>query len=149
MRIISWISDVENPPGRWSPPRDRSHSVSADRCCLPLCQSAASCGSSPSTRRTRSSAGPPVILNGGETKQTHLNNKIMKNWKVVFLFLYATYLPEMEAVVRCECDQSALPGNKKNPGLFKVKMIQGDFFHWYPPKKLKYGKPRLGESTLT
>ena len=25
--------------------------------------------------------------------------------------------------------------------------IRGDFFHWYPPKK--YGKPRLGESTLT
>ena len=23
------------------------------------------------------------------------------------------------------------------------------FFHWYPPKKLKYGNPRLGESTLT
>ena len=23
------------------------------------------------------------------------------------------------------------------------------FSHWYPPKKLKYGKPRLGESTLT
>ena len=23
------------------------------------------------------------------------------------------------------------------------------FFQWYPPKKLKYGKPRLGESTLT
>ena len=28
-------------------------------------------------------------------------------------------------------------------------IIQGDFFHWYPPKKLKYGKPRLGESTST
>ena len=26
--------------------------------------------------------------------------------------------------------------------------IQGDFFR-YPPKKLKYGEPRLGESTLT
>ena len=26
--------------------------------------------------------------------------------------------------------------------------IQGVFFHWYPPKKLKYGKPRLGESML-
>ena len=25
----------------------------------------------------------------------------------------------------------------------------GCFFHWYPPKKLNYGKPRLGESTLT
>ena len=25
----------------------------------------------------------------------------------------------------------------------------GCFFHWYPSKKLKYGKPRLGESTLT
>ena len=23
------------------------------------------------------------------------------------------------------------------------------FSYWYPPKKLKYGKPRLGESTLT
>ena len=23
------------------------------------------------------------------------------------------------------------------------------FFHWYPPKKLEYGKPRLGESTMT
>ena len=23
------------------------------------------------------------------------------------------------------------------------------FLNWYPPKKLKYGKPRLGESTLT
>ena len=23
------------------------------------------------------------------------------------------------------------------------------FFNWYPLKKLKYGKPRLGESTLT
>ena len=25
----------------------------------------------------------------------------------------------------------------------------GCFFHWYPPKKLMYGKPRLGESMLT
>ena len=25
----------------------------------------------------------------------------------------------------------------------------GCFFNWYPPKKVKYGKPRLGESTLT
>ena len=25
----------------------------------------------------------------------------------------------------------------------------GCFFNWYPPKKLKYGKPRLGESTAS
>ena len=25
----------------------------------------------------------------------------------------------------------------------------GCFFNWYPSKKLKYGKPRLGESTAT
>ena len=31
----------------------------------------------------------------------------------------------------------------------RMMILQGDFFHWYPPKKLKYGKPRLGESTLT
>ena len=30
-----------------------------------------------------------------------------------------------------------------------IYMLQGDFFHWYPPKKLKFGKPRLGESSLT
>ena len=31
-----------------------------------------------------------------------------------------------------------------------LSIIQGVFFlHWYPPKKLKYGKPRLGVSTLT
>ena len=30
-----------------------------------------------------------------------------------------------------------------------VGYIQGVFFHWASPKKLKYGKPRLGESTLT
>ena len=27
--------------------------------------------------------------------------------------------------------------------------ITGCFFNWYPPKQLKYVKPRLGESTLT
>ena len=36
--------------------------------------------------------------------------------------------------------------------IFKAALMAVDtgcFFHWYPPKKLKYGKPRLGESTLT
>ena len=27
--------------------------------------------------------------------------------------------------------------------------LTGCFFNWYPPKKLKYVKPRLAESTLT
>ena len=27
-------------------------------------------------------------------------------------------------------------------------VLQGDFFNWYPPKKLKYVKPKLGVSTL-
>ena len=30
----------------------------------------------------------------------------------------------------------------------KNNLVQGVFFHWASPKKLKYGKPRLGESTL-
>ena len=30
-----------------------------------------------------------------------------------------------------------------------IRYVLGDLFPWYPPKKLKYGKPRLGESTLT
>ena len=33
---------------------------------------------------------------------------------------------------------------------YSGRSYTGCFFsHWYPPKKLKYGKPRLGESTLT
>ena len=33
--------------------------------------------------------------------------------------------------------------------MLEIVIVQGDFFHWYPTKKLKYGKPRLDESTLT
>ena len=33
--------------------------------------------------------------------------------------------------------------------IYTIFNLQGVFFRWYPPKKLKYGKPRLGESTLT
>ena len=36
-----------------------------------------------------------------------------------------------------------------NTALYGIQYIQGVFLNWYPPKKLKYGKPRLGESTLT
>ena len=35
------------------------------------------------------------------------------------------------------------------PAFNFISHIQGVFFHWYPPKRLKYGKSRLGESTLT
>ena len=38
-----------------------------------------------------------------------------------------------------------IDGNK----MFDCYDHTGSFFDWYPPKKLKYGKPRLGESTLT
>ena len=33
--------------------------------------------------------------------------------------------------------------------LISLDVVQGVFLNWYPPKKLKYGKPRIGESTLT
>ena len=38
--------------------------------------------------------------------------------------------------------------NMRNMRNTKYK-IQGVFLRWASPKKLKYGKPRLGESTLT
>ena len=41
------------------------------------------------------------------------------------------------------------PKKKQFFGSVVLPIIQGVFFNWYPPKKLKYGKPRLGESTLT
>ena len=33
--------------------------------------------------------------------------------------------------------------------LTHLSIFTGCFFNWYPPKKLKYGKPGLGESTAT
>ena len=46
--------------------------------------------------------------------------------------------------------QSFYGNSSKLPGLVVLKdHIQGVFLNWYPPKKLKYVKPRLGESTLT
>ena len=32
-----------------------------------------------------------------------------------------------------------------NPYMYIYRVF---FFHWYPPKKFKYEKPRLDESTL-
>ena len=32
---------------------------------------------------------------------------------------------------------------------WRKTFIPGNFFHRYPPKKIKYGKPRFGEYTLT
>ena len=32
-----------------------------------------------------------------------------------------TYLPQMEAVIRCECDQSALSRDKQNPEESQLK----------------------------
>ena len=143
MWIISWTSYIPNPPGRWSLPRDRNHGVSADRCCPPPSQSAASCASSPDTRRTQSSACPPEVLSDGATKQIHL--KASKSQKMPeknkYFQFFTTYLPEMEAVIGCECDQSALPRNKKDPGWnwisheFKALSIEfmlivSKLYHW-------------------
>ena len=33
--------------------------------------------------------------------------------------------------------------------LFSISLVQGDFLHWVSSEKLKYRKPRFGESTLT
>ena len=46
-------------------------------------------------------------------------------------------------------DTIAICNGHKNMNMLLNDMIQGVFFNWYPPKKLKYGKPRLGVSTLT
>ena len=36
-----------------------------------------------------------------------------------------------------------------NLNFWGLPPLQGVFLHWASPKKLKYGEPRLGESTLT
>ena len=54
--------------------------------------------------------------------------------------------------VCCVCDQvhflaAFAPNlhNRQEPQIFYKIQV---FSHWYPPKKLKYGQPRVGESTL-
>ena len=47
-------------------------------------------------------------------------------------------------IFQCESIKQYIYGYGTN-----LLKIQGGFFHWYPPKKLKYGKHRFDESTLT
>ena len=51
---------------------------------------------------------------------------------------------EVLLIVRCNYNVFRI----LNYNVFVIFELQGVFFHWYPPKKLKLGKPRLGESTL-
>ena len=53
------------------------------------------------------------------------------------------------APVRVKPNLEAEDLNKTKLILFFTRYIQGVFLHWASPKKLKYGKPRLGESTST
>ena len=39
-------------------------------------------------------------------------------------------------------------GMSTKPFNSQILIVQGVFCDWCPPKKLKYGKPRLGESEL-
>ena len=54
--------------------------------------------------------------------------------------LFSMY-PSLEGIVRHIRQQLHI--------VSKIPNIQGVFSHWASPKTLKYGKPRLGESTLT
>ena len=44
---------------------------------------------------------------------------------------------------------SVTPHSELYWGVRPCDQIQGVFLHWASPKKLKYGKPKLGESRLT
>ena len=59
----------------------------------------------------------------------------------VSIILFLTIIVIMNIIVIC--------GNIFIIIMIVMIVIQGVSFNWYPPKKLKYGKPRLGKSTLT
>ena len=60
--------------------------------------------------------------------------------KTTFLDVWTNPIPNKYSVHTCDAGRWN--------GAY-ILIIQGVFFTGYPPKKLKYGKPRLGESTLT
>ena len=58
------------------------------------------------------------------------------------------------ALVWANCQSARLSGpgwnrHRHHKTIIMTIITTGCFFSWYPPKKLKYGKPRVGESTLT
>ena len=58
------------------------------------------------------------------------------------------YPSQLTQLTRAQVQFNAKPRNTRQRN--EVYNIYRVFFsHWYSPKKLKYGKPRLGESTLT
>ena len=108
------------------------------------------------------SMGPPFLLIEGEGSQ---------QGKVGFTPLYPAVNPTPHC---CQCRTDVklkfLVGNNLQPpgplsllilptsngngvsrlrNMCQLNIYTGCFFHWYPPNKLKFGKPRLGESTLT
>ena len=56
------------------------------------------------------------------------------------------------SILLCHFEPNLLLVGSHQASFLQVKLFSSYrvfFFHWASPKKLKYGKPRLGESTLT
>ena len=70
--------------------------------------------------------------NNKVTKINHTKKTQTSWWTDGMTTLVASSLPQV------------LKRGKDNIDTYRVF-----FFNWYPPKMLKYGKPRLGESTAT
>ena len=49
---------------------------------------------------------------------------------------------------RANCRSHAEEEKKTSEKWNQLSIVQVDFFHWYPPEKLKYGKSRLGVSRM-
>ena len=82
-----------------------------------------------------------VIRNGapkGRLAVHHLGIPMIK-----MTIMLRTAMIKMTIILICCNDIDGEDNNNVND------YYTGCFFNWYPPKKLKYVKPRLGESTLT
>ena len=62
----------------------------------------------------------------------------------MYTILYYTYI-----VYSINCISTMRIYNHHDHQEPSIMQVQGVFSNWYPPKTLKYGKPRLGVSTLT
>ena len=88
----------------------------------------------------------PAATSYKEEENSSLFRREIKEYKYVYINSWIHF----HRIITSQQSQSHIsPNNGLYIILYKIIIDYRVFFNWYAPKKLKYVKPRLGESTLT
>ena len=99
--------------------------------------------------------GTPVLKTFRDAETCQQQSKLLQTFWINPLNWYRINWPGYFVALEGEERKRQERKKKKKDNILAENVMiicndhKGCFFRWYPPKKLKYGKPRLGVSTLT